>query len=82
MRLAKKEREQVVELLRCAADMVQREHLPFGTACNDLDLSPGCVVIETARDAAIGALNACEGPDWVTCGYLEAALRVEAGEWP
>lgn len=85
-KLTKKQREQIVALLRCAAD-VERTSGDDGilTAADAF----GCKVwpislIERAawqaRNDAMDAIS--DAQDWHADVLLEAAMRVEEGSWP
>lgn len=78
--MTKRERAQVVELLRCAADCQQSYRAPIAGAC--CDLYGGLQT--NAFDLAHAAKD--DVPDLGLEDYqtrlLEAALRVEQGEWP
>lgn len=96
--MTKKQRAQVVELLRCAADLAvmgDRES-PLGTAARELDSA--IMPFLRLRDGHWSELLRGNGPvqDYpqrtpdtrLICGtgyefcLLEAAQRVEDGEWP
>lgn len=98
MRLGKKQRAQVVELLRCAADLGINHNqwcpvtevghrlglIYYGLRAKD-DRHDGLLVI---ADEAIGLTPFEDNPpglaSWVHFGFccLEAAARVEEGSWP
>lgn len=84
--MTKRQREQVVELLRCAADIaVTKTWRLWGcgpTAADDLMAS------ERTRTLAELAITRVSSGDDAPDGYayisaaLEAAARVEEGSWP
>ena len=78
--MTKKQRAQVVELLRCAADLVDRSLLPVRYACEYLNRPWRHMDIALLARQSLGEMTPA------TEGYrrdlLEAALRVEQGEWP
>lgn len=81
MHLSKRQRAQVVELLRCAADVVLDTPLPISQAQYWLDAP------DEIKDMAIAARYAitgdhCYDDERYRAEILEAALRVEQGEWP
>ena len=81
MALTKRERAQVVELLRCAADNLSpTSRGAWSNALDDLDVTFEIEMAATHAfsDVAQGrsAKNYEEGRSW----YLEAALRVEQGQ--
>lgn len=94
MRLTKKQREQVVELLRCAADrtLMRSGEItlsgPFAIASRGVD---DRAVNDEAWRARAASMRDLFGPDgdvidmpnddYQTC-LLEAAQRVEEGTWP
>lgn len=94
-RIAKKTRERVVELLRCAADAGIVDNVPC--PLTDAGLALGHIrftgIVDYVRndvmrvaDRAVGATEEVgedPGP-WRGFGVrcLEAALRVEEGSWP
>lgn len=79
--MTKRERAQVVELLRCAADGVDRIAMPFTTAAEILGLR-----YMPAYSLAKDAFNATPFVDVTTDEwhrrFLEAAARVEEGSYP
>lgn len=89
MRMSKTQRAQVVELLRCAADLgMSGVVAPLSEAIARVGTrtSPLEYVADNAVDAVAKEL---EIPWWDRDGWsdyashcLEAALRVELGEWP
>lgn len=79
--MTKKEREQVVELLRCAAD----ESVSIMAAANIVEERDSAAEVPaTLVIAAIVARNSIPyrraGDYWKQC--TEAAARVEEGSWP
>lgn len=87
-KLGKRQRAQVVELLRCAAELAVVEH-PIGelfghapAASKFTGASPS--VRAFAELAATDAMGGSSAPDRDTfiANVLEAALRVEMGLWP
>lgn len=88
MRLSKSQRAQVVELLRCAAELAVVEH-PFGELFGHAPAASkftgaSASVRAFAELAATNAMGGSSAPDRDTfiANVLEAALRVELGEWP
>lgn len=79
--MTKKEREQVVELLRCAADMADIAMIPITRASGALGHDDNSDVWWLARNARIAVDGESLWPEQRT-SLLEAALRVEQGEWP
>lgn len=84
----RRDRAQVVELLRCTAELAVVEH-PIGelfghapAASKFTGASPS--VRAFAEIAATDAMGGSSAPDRDTfiANLLEAALRVELGEWP
>lgn len=88
--VTKRERAQVVELLRCAADRLLTGAsmiAPFTDACGEIygDGDDARRVLATVRDVMRDV-----APDWwdeldnveTAEAALEAATRVELGEWP
>lgn len=81
--MTKRQRSQVVELLRCAADgLSPRSRAAWTDAINALE--PSWPVESKATEAFFGVLEAgalddCEKGRWT---YLEAAARVEEGWVP
>lgn len=75
--MTRREREQVVELLRCAADLYyteRDEHQPTRTAARE---------DEELRTLAWEAIYATTVPEpSFHLKLLEAAARVEEGSWP
>lgn len=87
-RIAKKTRERVVELLRCAAELAVVEH-PIGELFGHAPAASkftgaSASVRAFAELAATNAMGGSSAPDRDTfiANVLEAALRVELGEWP
>jgi hypothetical protein len=77
-RISARTREQVVELLRCAADLCALDHdQGLGRACELLDAKDHW---DLAYDARIAAK--CSGPTEYLYTCLEAAQRVEEGSYP
>jgi hypothetical protein len=80
--LTQEERDQVVELLRCAADLLETGRhcaMPIATAAEDLDWTTD---EEDDRTYVFDmACNAVFGPCSVE-QLLEAAQRVEEHSWP
>lgn len=89
--MTKRERSQLVELLRCAADA----RLPFklsdaGYALGHADGIGHCsqvysfamTAMNVVYDDAIKARRRIEGPRVERWLHLEAAARVEEGSWP
>lgn len=85
--MRKRERAQVVELLRCAADHSPDPHRTaptdqYGFRFNGLLNVWPAEENETAVAAQAAVMETYEQPgDWHRA-LLEAALRVEQGEWP
>ncbi len=82
--MTKRERARVVELLRCAADNLSPTSKSAWTdALDGLDVSLG---VEMSATRAFGVVadgrELTRGSDLGRALYLEAALRVELGEWP
>jgi hypothetical protein len=83
--MTRRERAQVVELLRCAADNLHRQ----GSIERGVFLAP---IMDTALFiygtvppiyyAALDARERCFAINDRAARFLEAALRVEQGEWP
>lgn len=91
MKLSKKQREQVVELLRCAADLAEtgRYSALFGgpAVAAARCIKPASAVSvhasKAARDAAPrGEKEGARNADDFIGVALEAAARVEEGSWP
>lgn len=96
--MTKKQRAQVVELLRCAADAcaLNRGHVWFDVVANLIGASDA--VVEIAREASIEVMDEpvfrderfdCSQRgldvmpnDWNLRVALEAAARVEEGSYP
>lgn len=82
--MKQKDRDAVVELLRCAADL----EVSIGIAAEALLGEPwgeSSAVSDAALDAAFAVRYAMWRSgryDGCRSVYLEAALRVETGEWP
>ena len=82
-RLTKRERAQVVELLRCAADLATRTARPIAHAAMYLGYEDGSLAFMRAINARCAVAVAVPVQDGVYREQiLEAALRVELGEWP
>jgi hypothetical protein len=81
--MTKRERARVVELLRCAADVDVTEGamVPITRACRALGLDDNCDIWWHARNARIAVDMESLWPEQHT-SLLEAALRVEQGDWP
>ena len=78
MKLSKQQRAQVVELLRCAADREPISIIPCFRAADDLGLKHTVV-----HHAAVHVMSHVTGsPFDMQARLLEAAQRVEDGEWP
>ena len=86
--MAKRQREQVVELLRCAADVGRNSNEGLYSVAGYLDL--GTWNTKNYKDPTVWCI-ACDARNAVFakglwCGYwhecLEAAARVEEGSWP
>lgn len=78
--MTKRDRDLVVELLRCAADTSQFAHFPFNAAADAMG-----TLANNIYWLASDALDhfAAPGARWCSVeNALEAALRVEQGEWP
>jgi hypothetical protein len=73
VKLTKKQRAEVVELLRCAFDQGS-----LFAACVELDR------LDLENEAHLAAWNVIAGNRTVVWldAYLEAAARVEEGSWP
>lgn len=88
MRLTKKQREQVVELLRCAADWPRDQEQVNGIALTvgSLDLEGQDDVVNAAFRARGSVKTAMDDFELSEADYrdklLEAAMRVEEGSWP
>jgi hypothetical protein len=94
--MTKKERAQVVELLRCAADLEINEPNSRGCSLGDAGqhlrwdlVAPRACVSRLSLITAMGELEGVvDGEPRLVSGtgyqwlLLEAALRVEQGEWP
>lgn len=84
--MTKRERAQVVELLRCAADSLQSERDPggFHSAAYSLGHEPGSRIKRAAWDAKASCPGdgGCLDDDAYLALLLEAAQRVEDCEWP
>ncbi len=82
MRISKRERAQIVELLRCAADLLVsgRSMFPRLDAARYLDI-PNTLLTLDIIDTASEACADVGGPR-NQFNLLEAAARVELGEWP
>jgi hypothetical protein len=77
--LSKRQREQLVELLRCAADRCDGLDALFGFRPTALALdNPNLSYV--ASDALLATVGD-EGDDW-QAACLEVASRVEEGLWP
>ncbi len=95
--MTKKQRAQVVELLRCAADLAvcgERDSA-LGFAAKRLDMQTIPFLVSKHCDGHWSQLIRSHGPirdsidhKWQICGdgyefcLLEAAQRVEEGSWP
>lgn len=95
MKISKRQRAQVVELLRCAADLgiVDNNPCPLTEAAHNLGLMRWTSAIDYERDEAvrladraIGETEWLDEPSGSWRGFgvrcLEAAARVEEGFWP
>jgi hypothetical protein len=83
MKLSKRQRAQVVELLRCAADVVSETRLPIARASDYLGLYSDDVIVDLAHAARMDVSDGWPDSDDVyRQGVLEAAARVEEGTWP
>ena len=85
MKMTKKQRAEVVELLRCGADCVDEGLTPLTYACRYLDMSDS--VLSSAVDARCAVSRALRTPRFLEGSeyryeLLEAAQRVEDKEWP
>lgn len=78
-----KERSIAIELLRCAADLAERDMGAVVCAARELDLEissmPFIIALRAWNQAVLD-----EGDLWVddTTALLEAAQRLEEGSWP
>jgi hypothetical protein len=77
MKLSRSQRAQVVELLRCAADVLLSSGYPFPKLEAAHRLNSNRAVCRVANDACA----ALAGPR-TDVMLLEAAARVEEGTWP
>jgi hypothetical protein len=77
-KLSKRDRAQLVELLRCAADLLLNHQDPFPvmTAYRALGTPPG------VYNASVDVRSTLLGWPQDEGHLLEAALRVEEKEWP
>ena len=75
--MTRKQRAQVVELLRCAADYVDRSCIPIWNAAHAT--SEGAI---EAHRTALDALDAVRDLTNRKFRILEAAARVEEGSYP
>lgn len=81
MRVTKRQRAQVVELLRCAADRcIFDDTFAFGWTRSALGLRQGGK-IHNLTCRALTETVGLHGFDWRR-DLLEAAARVEEGSWP
>lgn len=91
--MTKKQRAEVVELLRCAADVVHETLMPIWKATCALGFGESCTQHKAAlaamQNAAISRGGAAtmpaddiEGDNEYRARCLEAAQRVEDKEWP
>lgn len=81
--MTKRQRARVVELLRCAADV--SSIVAAGYATNQCDgVNPCTKVFSYARDAYRAVPDVLHADGWHAYPEfcLEAAQRVEDGEWP
>lgn len=79
--MTKRERAQVVELLRCAADNTQSDDLPGFAPFTDASMAfAGYGGLAWAAVLAVCDPLSREHDDLDT--FLEAAARVEEGNWP
>lgn len=79
--MTKREREQVVELLRCAADLAQRNEGCVLAASDRLYATTDSKLVDIGLDAWS---DAYPEDDWFQrdlYALLEAAARVEEGSW-
>lgn len=81
-KLTQEQREQVVELLRCAADVGQRNEGPVLCAALNLGLPLGGATVDIALRAWSDVLGDAIEDDGAIAAVLEAAQRVEEGSWP
>ncbi len=79
--MTKRDRAQVVELLRCAADSYDVSMIPLTRAARNLGLADNGDLWWTARNARIAVEDGALWPDQRT-SLLEAALRIERGWTP
>ncbi len=80
--MTKRERAQVVELLRCGADGLTRLwHSPGWAAANFIGADPSVAALANKAVDAIDPATHVERDDFRTIA-LEAAARVEEGTWP
>lgn len=77
MKLTKQQRAQVVELLRCAADLLLNKHSMF-PRLDAID------ALGTHREINAASFDAIQATGLPRNEYalLEAAQRVEEGSWP
>ena len=81
--MTKRQREQVVELLRCGADA--KSLVRAGYALGHCDLVNPCSKVYLLADEAYTRIHRIPSSwYWVRCRMplLEAAQRVEDGSWP
>lgn len=77
--MTKKERAQVVELLRCCADSgISLTHTAMELGLGEWHAA---TAIGAKTDVCIGSASAPRHPSAME-EELEAALRIEQGEWP
>jgi hypothetical protein len=78
--MTRRQRAQVVELLRCAADRCDPFDTALGFASTAYAVGTSHEVRYLTCDALVETVGD-RGNDW-QAACLEAALRVEQGEWP
>lgn len=81
--MTRRQRAQVVELLRCAADL--QSLASAGYALGYCDGIRPCSKVYALADEAYTQIHGIPSSwYWARCRgpLLEAAVRVEAGEWP
>ena len=85
--MTRRQRAQVVELLRCAADLIATDERNRGSALSQslmyLDSEVSWHVAQSVvRDSIYDWPHTCFGGSNYEFALLEAALRVERMEWP
>ena len=84
-KLSARQRAQVVELLRCAADGLSATSTGAWTdACDGLDIGIKIQMFAISAFVVVAGWGQFSSAEWEDgrAAYLEAALRVEEGSWP